>query len=159
MYLALEWIKQCIEDHPHCSREPHPLLPYRVLNVADGRDPQLCVNSWQDRGNYAALSHCWGTKESLKTVTSTLDEHLNGISSAKFPKTFQDAIVVCRRLGIPYLWIDSLCTIQDSKDDWATQSAQMSDIYSNAIVTISTDAAPDSHCGFLTCEQRMTPVK
>ena len=159
MSLALEWIKQCVEDHPRCSREPHPLLPYRVLDVADGKDPQLRVNSRQDRGNYVALSHCWGTKESLKTVTSTLGEHLNGISFAKFPKTFQDVIVVCWRLGIPYLWIDSLCIIQDSKDDWATQSAQMSDIYSNAIVTISADAAPDSHCGFLKCEQRMIPVK
>ncbi|KAK1524235.1 uncharacterized protein CCOS01_09322 [Colletotrichum costaricense] len=52
-------------------------------------------------------------------------------------KTFQDAVLVTRRLGIKYIWIDSLCIIQDSKLDWETESVKMAEVYSNAYLTIA----------------------
>ena len=52
------------------------------------------------------------------------------------PPLFQDAIVTTWKLGIQYLWIDSLCIIQDSKDDWEIESAKMGAVYRNAYVTI-----------------------
>ena len=34
------------------------------------------------------------------------------------PKSFQDVISVARVIGIRYLWIGSLCIVQDDHDDW-----------------------------------------
>lgn len=65
------------------------------------------------------------------------------------PKTFQDAIIVTRYLGFHYVWIDSLCILQDDNDDWAQESAKMSSIYANAVLTIAASAAPDDTYGFL----------
>lgn len=74
---------------------------------------------------------------------------MHNIPYSCLPQTFRDAVAVTRRLGIPYLWIDSLCIIQDSPDDWAAESARMAYIYENAFVTIAADAAVDSRTGFL----------
>ena len=63
------------------------------------------------------------------------------------PKTFQDAIRFNRHLGIRYLWIDSLCIIQQDSDDWARESAKMCDVYENAYVTIAASSASNSTQG------------
>jgi len=74
------------------------------------------------------------------------------------PKTFQDAIEVTRRLGISYLWIDSLCIIQDSKDDWAREASKMADIYRNAYVTVAATGAKDSTVGLFLDSPRQPGV-
>jgi hypothetical protein len=61
--------------------------------------------------------------------------------------TFKDAITVTRSLGLRFLWIDSLCIIQDSLEDWATQSAVMGKIYENSICNIAATAAEDGRFG------------
>lgn len=63
------------------------------------------------------------------------------------PKTFQDAVTITRNLGIQYLWIDSLCIIQDSVEDWARESAQMGRIYRDASITIFAEFADSDDGG------------
>lgn len=63
------------------------------------------------------------------------------------PKTFQDAIVVVRSLGINYLWIDSLCIVQDDIDDWVRESEQMGYIYENSRLKIAATSAPNATAG------------
>lgn len=58
-----------------------------------------------------------------------------------------DAVEVTRRIGVQYLWIDSLCIIQDDRNDWEDQSSRMADIYKNAYLTLAADASPDSSGG------------
>ncbi|KAJ9131787.1 hypothetical protein NKR23_g11558 [Pleurostoma richardsiae] len=41
-----------------------------------------------------------------------------------------------RRLGIRYIWIDSLCIIQDSEEDWLAESVTMADVYSRSFCNI-----------------------
>jgi hypothetical protein len=53
------------------------------------------------------------------------------------PRTFREAIHITRRLEIPYLWIDSLCIVQDDLDDWAKEAAKMKETYSGSAVVIS----------------------
>ncbi|KAM7187760.1 Heterokaryon incompatibility protein (HET) domain containing protein [Naviculisporaceae sp. PSN 640] len=65
------------------------------------------------------------------------------------PKTFSDAMTVAHRLRIPYIWIDSLCIIQDDPGDWAVESSRMADVYSNAYLTISAACSPSDEFGFL----------
>jgi hypothetical protein len=65
------------------------------------------------------------------------------------PKSFRDAVLVTRKLHIRYLWIDSICIIQDNDDDWEPESSRMDSIYQNAHVTIAATAAANSEAGFL----------
>lgn len=64
-----------------------------------------------------------------------------------FPLTFRDAILITRRLGYQYLWIDSLCIIQDSIEDWQREAASMDYIYKHASLTIAAEAGGDSSAG------------
>lgn len=68
---------------------------------------------------------------------------------SQMPANFYDATIITRRLGYKYLWIDSLCIIQDSYQDWETESQNMGNIYKNASVTLAAAAAKDSDGGML----------
>lgn len=110
--LAKTWLNDCLRDHTHCRTRMMPKLPRRVVDVKTGR-LRLFVPRNGTRGNWVALSHCWGKKNTFRTTLKTLESHQRGIGWGKLPKTFKDAIQVTRALGVRYLWIDSLCIIQD----------------------------------------------
>lgn len=65
----------------------------------------------------------------------------------ELPKTFQEAIALTRKLGVRYLWIDSLCIIQDDHHGWEVESAKMATIYSLSYLTIAATHAADSQQG------------
>jgi len=69
--------------------------------------------------------------------------------SERLPKTFSDAILVAHRLGIPYLWIDSLCIVQADESDWAVESSRMAAVYSNSYLTIAAASSDSDDKGFL----------
>ncbi|OTA97355.1 hypothetical protein M434DRAFT_62015, partial [Hypoxylon sp. CO27-5] len=92
---------------------------------------------------YATLSHCWGSSIPLRLSTSNIAALQDEIPFSQLNKTFQDAIIACRRLGIHYLWVDSLCIIQDSAQDWEKQSATMAQVYSNTYCNIAAAYAKD----------------
>jgi hypothetical protein len=48
-------------------------------------------------------------------------------------------------LGVSYIWIDSLCILQDDPQDWQCASAKMSSIFRGAILTISATTSSNSH--------------
>jgi len=96
-----------------------------------------------------ALSHCWGGPIAMTLTSSNLTEFSTAIPHEQLPRNFQDAIDITRRLGIRYLWIDSLCIVQDSGSDWAQESAKMTAVYENAFVTICALSSPDSAHGIL----------
>ena len=81
------------------------------------------------------------------TTSATLEQRKSGIPFDIIPKTFQDAIKFTARLGIRYIWIDTLCIVQDDKEDWRRESALMADIYRNAIITLAASAATGSSDG------------
>lgn len=92
---------------------------------------------------------------------ANLDLLMSGILWEDLPKTFQDAVHVCRRLGIAYLWIDMLCIIQtgDSGADWVRESARMASIYENAWLTIAADGAFGAEGGcFVSSHDRRTQI-
>jgi hypothetical protein len=118
------------------------------LFVSDG----LCAQ-------YAALSYCWGHTPQFTTTEERLPSFVtDGVEVAKLPKSLQDAIFVTRKLGIRYLWIDSLCIIQDSDDDKAIEISKMPQIYKGAIITISAAIANDCGDGFLEHRSEMQQI-
>lgn len=60
------------------------------------------------------------------------------------PRTFRDAIVVTRSMGIIFLWIDSLCILQDSAEDWASESSRIGDYFANCLFIIAAADAADA---------------
>jgi Heterokaryon incompatibility protein (HET) len=103
----------------------------------------------EDVTKYIALSHCWGLHQPLTTTKDeeTLAARKAGIEWKVLPKTFRDAITICAGLDVNYIWIDSLCILQDDENDWGVESAKMGTIYENAWLTIAAAAAPDGTHG------------
>jgi hypothetical protein len=85
------------------------------------------------------------------TTADNISHRLEGFRISELPKTFQDAIRVTKELGIQYLWIDSLCIIQegDNGEDWRKESKLMETVYSSAYCTIAATSAKDMKDGFL----------
>jgi hypothetical protein len=128
--------------------EGEPLLPTRLIDVGKSPDeiPRLCLSNGR-RGKWVALSHCWGDRPFSKTIESNIDEMQGGIKTSTLPATFQDAIAITKCLGVRFLWIDSLCIIQDSKEDWRKEAANMPEIYRNSYVTLAAGVTKDCHSG------------
>ncbi|KAK8228786.1 heterokaryon incompatibility protein-domain-containing protein [Phyllosticta capitalensis] len=151
--LVQHWLQSCILNHPRCREtlsnarigKLPPLLPLRVIDVSSPRIVEL-----QKRARYVSLSHCWGhpEKHPLTTTKASLPQHRRQIPWDALPRTFQNAITVVRQLGLRYLWIDSLCIVQDDARDWEQESAKMGDIYEKATLTIGASHAADSTEGF-----------
>lgn len=126
-----------------------PLLPKRIIEIVDDRRVRL-KEPVEERADYVCLSHCWGDAKALVTETATLHQYLDEIVWDELPKTFRDAITFLRYLEIRYIWIDSLCIIQDSEEDWLEQSGSMADIYSFACITVAATRASTSSAGLFT---------
>ena len=92
---------------------------------------------------YATLSHRWGSSVPITTTTSTFEDRKKGITFSDLPKTFQDAVTITRNMGLKYLWIDSLCILQDSNLDWHSEAEKMGTYYWNAEFNIAAEDASD----------------
>ena len=149
--LARYWLKECSLKHIRCEGSIRDFLPTRLvqMNSDDYSTVRLHVTNSEDTGvTYCTLSHCWGGVEDIPLLTSkTIAVWQTSISVADLPRTFRDAIQITRSLGLNYLWIDSLCILQDSKDDWAKEAASMGSIYENSTCTIAAAAAANAHQG------------
>ncbi|GAB1312643.1 hypothetical protein MFIFM68171_02853 [Madurella fahalii] len=147
------WIAQCQRGHscvqgPTATPKDADFLPKRLVDVGENDESIRLVASGDiqdpDKISYMSLSHCWGDPAAHKPyylTTARLDEYAREIPASKLPKTFLDACGVTRALSQKYIWIDSLCIIQDSKQDWAEQSAEMWQVYRNSYLNISATAS------------------
>jgi len=153
------WIDKCSVSHSLCNAgNEHLFLPTRLIDVS----PENCesgvrlvetANLLLDESvKYTALSHSWGLKEQRikpipKTRKDSLPKRLDHVPWEELTQTFQDGIMVARRLGLRYIWIDALCIIQDDKDDFAMQAKQMAEIYGRAHLVISAMRAATGDVG------------
>ncbi|KAF4439744.1 hypothetical protein F53441_12489 [Fusarium austroafricanum] len=147
--LLKEWIGSCNSAHQNCKVK-NPELPQRVLDIGDDINNHICLHiSEHQIAPYVALSHCWGKSPLLQTTTSNIADHMNTISFGNLSKNFQDAVTITRSIGIRYLWIDSLCIVQDDEADWEIESSKMASIYNNAYLVLAASQAARSSDGFL----------
>lgn len=143
------WVNECDSNHENCPKIGSSKLPTRVIDVSlDGHEGNVCLVNQEKEVRYAALSYCWG-KSNFLTTTKTLEQHMAQLPVSQLPRTIQDAIFCTRRLGIRYLWVDSLCILQDSAMDKARELSTMSETYQNAYITISAALSSDANDGFL----------
>lgn len=151
--LLSAWLESCESDHPECSEHQKgshvPLTTeIRLIDVFD-----MTIRSFPpgDSPKYAALSYVWGS-----TMQMTLEKHNigrlqieGGVAEfrTRISATIWDAFEVARQLGIPYIWIDALCIMQDDTEDKDRQIQVMDKIYQHALMTICVAAGRGSDSG------------
>ncbi|KAH6683930.1 HET domain protein [Halenospora varia] len=154
--LITRWLTECTKNHQSCNQaaKQDTWFPTRLIDVGIqkvGSAPRLILAAETQFGAgkdaYLALSHSWGSKQMETLTTTNISALQDGILLDKLPTTFKDAIRVARRLGIRYLWIDSLCIIQDSKDDWRKEAAVMGKVYQRSYCNIAANAAAEGYEG------------
>jgi hypothetical protein len=148
------WIEKCDEEHDCMSMKSVLDLPSRILDVRNNKI-RLCESKTIDKpGRYACLSHRWGvpSESMFRTTEKNFTEHKDNIPWESLPRTFQDTVLITRRLGVSFLWIDSLCIIQENLHDFEQQSANMATIYQNAYITLAATASDGPKGGLYTHE-------
>lgn len=145
------WLDDCLKHHPKCrwtssglkvnDTKLETIIPKRLISVgSDNPDtliPPRIVHTDGLRGKYVALSYCWVQNPLVKLTRSSLRELEAKVDLSLLAETIRDAVTVTRKLKVPYLWVDSLCIIQDDRDDRDEELKKMADIYQGAVLTIS----------------------
>ncbi|KAH6681307.1 heterokaryon incompatibility protein-domain-containing protein [Halenospora varia] len=149
---ATKWLSYCLSHNEKCCSPSSTYIPRRLLYLGSGgksHDPILFEP--MEPVPYVCLSYCWGSDVEgvLKTTTETLETHYHGIPLSSLPRTIYDAVIFCQGLKLQYLWVDSLCIVQDDRESWLVDSSQMSEIYSNALITLAIEEPASCKDGFL----------
>ena len=154
--LVRTWLAKCTKTHPKCRGDWHFEKPTRLIDVGLNDDSRKCylytTDVWTDMfTEYATLSHCWGndTTQMVRLKHMNMEQMQQTIDVSSLSQTFKDAIEIARGLNIPYIWIDALCIIQDSVDDWSKESPRMGQYYRGGKVMISAIASSSSQLGIL----------
>ncbi|UKZ76764.1 hypothetical protein TrVFT333_004474 [Trichoderma virens FT-333] len=139
---AAKWLTECRTSHEECRVSDAAFVPNRLLYLGDDRTDSNTLELVEKPDRpipYAALSHRWTKETPAKSLLTSnlLDRKQHGMPIASLPRMMQDVVLVLRRLGIQYIWIDCLCIIQDDKDDWKREAALMASIYTNAELTVA----------------------
>lgn len=154
--IAKIWLEKCDTDHNCETLRTQSTLdpewnPKRLIDITDTAVPRLLephLELPRHLCRYATLSHCWGSNPDFITLTTeNFAQFCQGITIDNLPKSFRDAITVCSHLNIRYIWIDSLCILQDSHPDWLLHAAEMSTVYQNCYLNLSLDAAENPRQG------------
>lgn len=157
-----QWLNDC-DSHHECNAKSSSFLPKRLIEVGPkgSRTTRLVDSSdlTQEDRRYAALSYVWGPKPHFCTVSDdtkgrenrrSLTQHGLRIEDSDLPATLYDAVVTTRALGVPYLWIDAVCIIQEGPDaDFVTESMTMMDVYGSAYCVLTASRAKGQKDGFL----------
>ncbi|KAI0431664.1 heterokaryon incompatibility protein-domain-containing protein [Xylaria sp. FL1042] len=158
---ARKWMDECRTKHKLCTSNflcsERSEMPTRLIDIGEPgdrgrRSVRLVITRKSDvQAPYVALSYCWGTSTSstLMLREQNLSELQWHIDEEQLPKTHRDAFQLARDLGFRYVWIDALCIVQGSRDDWEYESRRMAQVYGNSALTIIAGRAADSQEGFL----------
>ncbi|KAK9424293.1 hypothetical protein SUNI508_13746 [Seiridium unicorne] len=159
--LLRQWLHRCDKTHDcfprrHCDTSE---MPTRVIDVGSTLHPRLRLVETRTslKEKYIALSHCWGKlteDQKFCAEKANMAQIKHDIDYTRLPKTFKDAVRCTRELGIQYLWIDSICIIQDDKKDWQAESQKMETVFSSAYCTIAASSSQSSIDGIFKADRK-----
>jgi hypothetical protein len=141
--VAQRWLDECLNKHDKCRKVKKMALqtnrPSRLINIGppDGsHDPRL-EHGVDCSGEYLTRSYCWGDPSTITQITKEAYlKFKGGIPFASLSQIFRDFIEFTRSISVKYLWIDSLCIIQDSPEDKTAEIPQVVEMYAGALLTI-----------------------
>jgi hypothetical protein len=164
-----EMVSTCLKHHKECSSprkgQVQSIIPKRLIHVGSTDPPQparlikptdleeLAAPPGSDRlPGYATLSYCWGPKPDPSCLTYQDNEEEFMQKLCTLPKTIEEAMSICRGMGVQYLWVDALCIMQkrnDRSEEWDTEASNVGQYYSNSIFTIAAGWATHNDEGCL----------
>lgn len=151
--LACSWVRKCEEWHGGACRQKEAWtttaigVPFiRLLDLK-----QNCVVEMAAPPSYVCLSYVWGSAPVFKTTKANLAQmklvkSLNRAGN-EIPRSIRDAIRVTKTLGERYLWVDSMCIVQDDDVDKGQQISMMGEIYKRASLTLVIAGGDHANCG------------
>jgi Heterokaryon incompatibility protein (HET) len=147
------WLQLCESHHGvRCSQPAwiDPPEPPSKLYVIDVNQMNVVYAPKQCR--YAALSYVWGRStangyfRNSKENFAALQQE-KGLTAQSLPQTVKDAIDLVSKMGERYLWVDSICIIQDDPVVVNAQINQMDLIYAQAVFTIVAATGQNADAG------------
>jgi hypothetical protein len=153
--IATRWLNDCITQHPICLEQAAATtwLPSRLTDVGLSgtiHQPHLVLRSEIETGlntGYLTLSHLWASTHVERLTSQNLDSFRQRLPMESLSRTVLDAMTAAQCFGVRYLWIDSLCIIQDSLADWQAESTEMGNIYRHGICNIVATGSSDNGRG------------
>lgn len=157
--LIAVWLSRCQTRHAHCQCYPTPSktqrnFPTRLIDLHTDSQGGLS-GTWSlvipEDGDttkfaeYIAVSHRW-TEFTPKLLKKDLDRLQRGQPDILLPPRYQGAFSLCRKIGVRYVWIDSLCIFQDSEDDFRHEASTMTEVYAGALCTLSLSWSSEFSC-------------
>jgi hypothetical protein len=148
--LIRAWLHQCESMHGK------DCMPSSRLPVERDREPtfvvdviQSCLVDTPPQCRYVALSYVWGTAPVFRhLIENTRDlRKINSLRSLPIPATIRDAITLVHATGERYLWVDSICIIQNDLKMQQAEIMRMGSIYSRALFTIIAAYGDHANCG------------
>lgn len=144
------WLDCCQTWHGHTCEDlmssSKETFSYHLIDVLEG-----CLVSMQSACRYIALSYIWGRCNTLLTLRENISAFMQKGSlsenTAGMPKSIGDAILLTRLLGERYLWVDSLCIVQDDDESKMIALSKMDRIYNRALVTVVAGGGNDANAG------------
>jgi hypothetical protein len=172
--LLRSWLDMCVKEHTEACVDTHTgeekfmeLISETFFGVIDVLDMQLKALPVKKGkpARYVALSYVWGRRRHDEPPYVTTRENImthilhGGLETAwdKLPRTIQDAILLVSRLGERYLWVDSLCIVQDSDSSWRLNAQSMHLVYGHAYFTICA-ADGDASAGLQAVKSILQPA-
>jgi hypothetical protein len=151
--LATAWFSKCQSEHPLCASLTAEsfFVPTRLVDVfpngKSNSDSHWSIVDGKKETvvkGYLTLSHCWGKVENLKLTKDNVSQLQAGLPDSSLPPKYKDAVAITRTLGYRHIWIDSLCIIQDSQEDWQREGLTMHDVYKHSRCTLAASTAANS---------------
>lgn len=137
--------------HSNCKDTANNYVPSRLLKLdaCPQGPPWIRICSPDKPTPYAVLSYCWGGDQAHKTTSANLAAKYINIQWDSLPRSIQDAIQASLNIGLEYIWVDSICIIQDDDIDKQREIACMPRVYNESVVTITAARAKSAQEGFL----------
>lgn len=150
--LVNKWLHICNSDHldtcssPAVDSTDPKLASFRLIDVH-----RLCIVDGSISFPYVALSYVWGQAAALRLTTQNRADlmALNGLRAYwdQLPLTIQDAIQLVLSIGQKYVWVDSLCLVQNDPEDMMTGIQMMNTIYQQSALTLIAASGTDANHG------------
>jgi hypothetical protein len=143
---AKQWLYCCLTEHAECRKFQTSTVyslnqrPTRVLEITSNKIRLRC-DLKDEPFDYLVLSYMWGENftQQLRLLKSNIGAFQKEVPRSKLEASdvYKEAMRVTLALGYKYLWIDSLCIIQDSVPDWTYEAQRMAIVYGNATCNLA----------------------
>jgi hypothetical protein len=150
------WLNDCMlgPNHEDCQVQARTKPPTRLVEVGTETEPLLRlvetdgINNFNDK--YVALSFPWGNISMYPpfcTFPYDYEAFKQRIPENELPQTFKDAVICTRRLGMRYIFIDSICILQGPDGDFSEEVKRYEDIFGGAALVIAATRTQHQNSG------------